>query len=233
MPGAPIVTNECTKDQLDTIVCFIAHFHNCAKNVARGVLKSRGMSERFERVQWMASNRLTLSSRPPAYVLMGLSDDRAGLVHHRIDRFWEQFLTDAPRMQRILSIWKDRHWQQHWIVRDLWRENILMEPTTGRFSIVDLGASRSEAPFFDLVRFLGSMSLGLQEWSKCWQTYHSVAHMPLQISVEEGYFLHRVSTAIGIEFWTAQLSGSGLSDRNRSARLFELIDEWERAFTNS
>ena len=60
---------------------------------------------------------------------------------------WERFLRICVAQER----------QCHWIVRDLWRENVLLDRTGSFASIVDLGASRIDWPGLDFVRLFGSL----------------------------------------------------------------------------
>ena len=138
--------------------------------------------------------------------------------------FWEKFL-------RIESL-RDR--KQHWIVRDLWRENLLVDEHFHLLSIVDLGASRVEWPVFDFVRLMGSLNATMKSWANAYEVYQSFMPSSTLPELAVCVMLHRISTAISIAYWNDKLNDETLQylhpDR-MLARMSELLDIWDNSET--
>jgi hypothetical protein len=69
----------------------------------------------------------------------------------------EQLLEQKEILLEQLDEARNRIRTCHWIVRDVWYENLLVDASKRFASIVDLGAARLDWPGLDLVRLLGSM----------------------------------------------------------------------------
>lgn len=135
---------------------------------------------------------------------------------------WEKFL-------RIESL-RDR--KQHWIVRDLWRDNLLVDENCQLLSIVDLGASRIEWPVFDFVRLMGSLNATKNSWTNAYDAYQSLIPSSTLPELTVCILLHRISTAISIAYWNDKLNDETLqylpADR-MLARISELLDIWDNS----
>lgn len=97
----------------------------------------------------------------------------------RASDFYRKYGLIAPSLKCLSKIhsnkssWRGRLQQggrilrrQHWIVRDLWFENILVCPVDPKVFIVDLGAARFDWPGLDFTRLFGSI-LGAMNSQPC------------------------------------------------------------------
>jgi hypothetical protein len=68
-----------------------------------------------------------------------------------------QFANRRAEFLRFVELASHQRRMCHWIVRDLWYENILVSENNQFASIVDLGAARLDWPGLDFVRLFGSL----------------------------------------------------------------------------
>ena len=142
--------------------------------------------------------------------------------------------TDWSRFVEI-CVGQTRHC--HWVVRDLWRENILLDES-GRFStIVDLGAARMDWPGLDFIRLFGSLTYGSKDsqnfkqdwssnlWADAYNTY--TAHHPKHSieSLDECKMLHHVSTGLSVLQWVKWIESGvlGLKDPLQHKRVAQRL----------
>ena len=136
---------------------------------------------------------------------------------------------ELPFWERFLRRESHRDHKQHWIVRDLWRDNLLVGDDCQLLSIVDLGASRVEWPVFDFIRLIGSLKSSMTSWSNAYETYQSFLPSSTLPELAVCLMLHRISTAIAIAYWNDRLQNVEQESlyRNRIlARMSELLDTW-------
>ena len=147
---------------------------------------------------------------------------------------------------RFLMICESQLRPCHWIVRDLWRENVLLDESLRFSSIVDLGASRFDWPGLDFTRLFGSLSYEVESclnadtthgddlWMHAYAAYiqeHPSHSIP---SLDECRMLNLVSNGLSILQWlrwvnerTIDLSDAGKSERVVK-RIAELCDRFLR-----
>ena len=99
----------------------------------------------------------------------------------------------ARRCLPVLSELASRQWQTHWILRDVWRNNVLttQDKVVG---IVDFDAVRVDTPVLDCVRFLGSIELSNPK-----DLDRLIA--PFNINVNEFSVLDFTSTLLSLLQW--------------------------------
>lgn len=209
LPGIPLAQTQCSEQFRIELARLVASIHN--KTSKRAVSQpSTGMRDRTFAIQSIAEEpetRIAVPSVPGMMQTMRELESFAKSCYRKLEQ------------ARELSVY------QHWIVRDLWRENILIR-TDGSFSgIVDLGASRVDRPLFDFIRLFGSMHSSLEDWKWAYHHYNSVANYKLP-ALEECLFLHQVSIAIAIRHWIRQLQVESTPNPRSISRLTELNQEW-------
>ena len=153
-------------------------------------------------------------------------------------------LERKPNWQQFLSICAKQPRDCHWIVRDLWRENVLLDDSFRFSSIVDLGAARFDWPGLDFIRLFGSLSYGFEPslnsnathgddlWMNAYAAYVNEYPSHSIESLDECRILNRVSNGLSVVQWvrwiherTMDLSDAGKSERV-SNRIAEICDRF-------
>jgi hypothetical protein len=131
----------------------------------------------------------------------------------------------------------------HWIIRDLWHANLLVD-SSGKFSsIVDLGAARLDWPGLDFIRLFGSL-IGLragrlegrsndEDWWQIAFTAYAEVHPTHAIdSLDECRFLSQLSCGLSISQWVRWLTENRFEIQNPDVckriadRIHELCDQF-------
>ena len=148
-------------------------------------------------------------------------------------------LERGPDWQRFLKICEGQLRSCHWIVRDLWRENVLLADSQRFSSIVDLGASRCDWPGLDFTRLFGSLSYGFKKglvaianqkedlWADAYAAYtHEHSGHAIE-SLDECRMLHLVSNGLAILQWVQWIQGGAFDFKNegKTQRVFDRISE--------
>ena len=210
------------------------HFHSGKAFDGIGSMQSNSIRERFEALKRVDYSLFQLIEQSPFFSVNNLADR----VKHCLAIVMER----ATDWQRFLSISANQMRNCHWIVRDLWRENILVDETHHFSSIVDLGASRMDWPGLDFSRFFGSLSYGpcpnpllnhdgaRDVWQDAYQAYTSANPTHDIGFLEECRMLSLVSNGLSIAQWV-QWIHAGTMDlsvpekaRRVSERVAELCD---------
>ena len=210
------------------------HFQSGNAFEAIGSMQSNSIRERFEAMKRVDYSLFNSVDQSPFFSVNNLAD--------RVKHCLAIVVERATDWQRFLSISAHQMRSCHWIVRDLWRENILVDETRHFSSIVDLGASRMDWPGLDFSRLFGSLSYGpssnplLSEvgvrdvWQDAYQAYTSVNPTHDISSLEECRMLSLVSNGLSIAQWV-QWIHAGTMDlsvpekaRRVSERVAELCD---------
>lgn len=182
-----------------SLVEYLVDLHSKCRTIGYTEARSMGMKERLDALQdrdW----ELRIRSSPHDYAFRYEAVARFAL---QSTNQWVSWLQD----------WSNRSMEQHWIVRDLWRENVLVSSNLDRMWVVDLGASRVESPLFDFVRLVGSLHPTKEEWVRCAEQYLELSDWKLQLSVDELWRLHEISIALSLRHWNRVLGDlSGRSD---------------------
>ncbi len=135
----------------------LRQMHGIAMRWGSESIVAPGMVERLER--WIAmvddsTARFLRSRRRGLWNLQmldaSLGGDPRQWIEQAIDTMQHHYLETSRR----LEAWTRRTLPCHWIVRDAWRENVLVidDQVTG---VIDFGAARIDWPGFDLVRWIG------------------------------------------------------------------------------
>lgn len=201
VPGIPLSLTQVNDSVRGSLVEFLAHLHRTCRTIECTQARSLGMKERFDALQdrdWRP--RISYSNRDFAI---------------RYEALAQTALQSTNRWLGWLHDWSHRSVEQHWIVRDLWRENILVSSNLDRMWVVDLGASRVESPLFDFVRLIGSLHPTREEWERCVEQYLMLSDSKLPLSVDELWRLNYISIALSLRHWNRVLGD--LNGRN---------DEW-------
>ena len=153
-------------------------------------------------------------------------------------------LERGPDWQRFLSFGGRQMRACHWIVRDLWRENILLDDSKRFSSIVDLGAARIDWPGLDFIRLFGSLSYDSghdfsvdgssknELWQDAFAAYTRKHPSHTIESLEECKMLHIVSVGLSIAQWVRWIQSGTIDLRNSekaqrvSERIRELCDQF-------
>lgn len=217
VPGVPLSISQLTCELRGELMELLGEMHRVCRTIACTDEPSRGVQERWDALQdgdWDTPVRGVYEADASRYAAFVRAVSR-----------------EVSDWKQLLRAWKHRPTRQHWIVRDLWRENVLVSSDLKRMWVVDIGASRVEAPLFDLIRLLGSLHITWDQWRAGIQTYADVSGWKLPLTTEDLWLLHRGSVAISIRHWNRKLSveSEGSDERYLEGweRFRELLTIWE------
>jgi len=216
--GKPIEANFVSKATVQHLANVLARLHahsSDAMNASRTsfgekTMRSNSLRERLELLKSI-DYRLLMSFNPASF----FADNQ---LLEKVKHGLAIVLERQPSWLRFLSICESQNRDCHWIVRDLWSENVLVDDRQRFSSIVDLGAARLDWPGLDFVRLFGSLSYGSTDrpdfandqikndlWNDLWNdayvsytqshTEHAIA------SLNECKMLHRVSVGLSLVQW--------------------------------
>lgn len=215
MDGAPLLAERISEPIRIHLSERLAILHRETATIHSCTGRSLAIQERIEGLKSIARSSLNQTPSDPIH----WNCFAALLQAQREMPFWEKFLRQESQ----------RDHKQHWIVRDLWRDNLLVDDACQLLSIVDLGASRVEWPVFDFVRLIGSLKSSMTSWSNAYDAYQSVLPSSTLPELAVCLMLHRVSTAIAIANWNERLQNVEQQNLYRTrvlARMSELLDIW-------
>jgi aminoglycoside phosphotransferase (APT) family kinase protein len=216
MNGSPLPIEKISESIVLQLSERLAKLHQDTERLHPYRGPSLAIQERLEGLHTIERSRLEPTCSEPTRL-------RCQTVLRRIRKelsHWQSFLRRESLVER----------PQHWIVRDLWRENLLVDEDCQLQSIVDLGASRIEWPAFDFVRLVGSLSPSASYWSKAYAVYQAAMPNSKLPELAVCMMLHRISTGIAIAHWNDRLSNTTLPhllEERALARASELLDIWE------
>jgi hypothetical protein len=198
---------------------------------ANQAMQSNSIRERFQAITRVDHRLFQTVDQSPFFSAHSLTDR----VKHCLAIVLER-LTD---WQRFLSISSNQKRDCHWIVRDLWRENILVDAAQHFSSIVDLGASRIDWPGLDFIRLFGSLSYSTASsplssdeatgnlWQDAYNAY-TLANPTHDVnSLEECRMLSLVSNGLSIVQWVhwIRTDTMNLKVPDKAQRVSERISE--------
>jgi Ser/Thr protein kinase RdoA (MazF antagonist) len=134
----------------------------------------------------------------------------------RLTKVIEILMERMQLWHHVLEIASSQPRTCHWIVRDLWYDNILITGSRQFAAIVDLGAARYDWPGLDFIRLFGSLMavapVSLRhEPQEIWNTaFHAYAERypnHLIESLEECCVLHEIATQLSIVQWMRWVYG--------------------------
>ncbi len=201
------------------------------------VMQSNSIRERLESMQSVDMRLFAAVDNASVFSSDNLSDK----VKHCLAIILERKLD----WQRFLSICASQLRSCHWIVRDLWRENVLVDDSMRFSSIVDLGAARFDWPGLDFIRLFGSLNYGTGQhemdahsdlsndlWQDAYSAYTNEHPRHAIDSLDECRMLHCVSIGLSIVQWTIWInqrimdfSNAGKAERVK-VRVSELCDQF-------
>ena len=234
VPGQPIAANQVDETLVVHLATVLGRLH--AKPLGLQTMQSNSLRERLEALKSLDHRLFTAIDQTAFFSASHLSDKLKHCMAIVLERGpdWERFLSIGGRQMRACQ----------WIVRDLWRENVLLDDSNRFSSIVDLGAARIDWPGLDFIRLFGSLSydsghdlsLNVTSKNELWQdafAAYTNEHPSHAIeSLEECKMLHIVSVGLSIAQWVLWLKGGTIDLRNSgkaqriSERIIELCDQF-------
>lgn len=164
----------------------------------------------------------------------------------RVEDCLSQFANQRAEMVRFAELISSQKRMCHWIVRDLWFENILVTDSNQFASIVDLGAARLDWPGLDFVRLFGSLipfahpaQASQDDWNALWENAlrcYRNAHPDHAIgSIWECRMLDKLSTALAIAQWIRWLDEGTFhkADPRQATRVNSRLNQLCRQFYSS
>jgi aminoglycoside phosphotransferase (APT) family kinase protein len=206
---------------LDQLLDILEQLHAIGRKLGVQRIIAPGIAERSKRLNdWTAIEigvwNQQLNTRLERIATIFELEVFREVLGRTLDRLHRNATSIRSHFQRMLDIPVDCHW----VIRDLWRENILVEDE--RVSgIIDFGASRIDWPDLEIVRMLGSM---LEPNDPRITKYYD--HSPSKMSGEDFRFLDHSATLLSLLQWLhwicfADISFEGRENRVRS-RVVEL-----------
>ncbi len=204
--------------------------------IGRHRMRSHSLNDRQALLKSLDHRLFSAIDRNDFFLASNLSDRLKHCIATVLERKgdWDRFLKICSSQER----------ECHWIVRDLWRENILLDSDNRFAAIVDLGAARLDWPGLDFIRLFGSLSCIPESsllasdsncsdlWRDVYLAYtdehpeHSLA------SLDECRMLHQVSSGLAVLQWVLWITGGTISLQNSAKddrvalRLAELCDQF-------
>ncbi len=199
-------------------------------------MRSHSLDDRLKSLAMVDHGLFNSIDRNPFFLVQDLSERLKHCIATVLERLvdWRRFLSICSAQER----------ECHWIVRDLWRENILLDRHKRFAAIVDLGAARLDWPAWDFIRLFGSVSYRASSnvlvldgdqrdlWKDAFAAYSREHREHAIESLDECKMLHHVSSGLSIWQWVrwvidGTLDLSVASKANRVAsRVAELCDRF-------
>ncbi len=232
--GQPIATGQIDKALVVHLATVLGRLHS--RPLGLQTMPSNSLRERLEALKSLDHRLFSAIDQTTFFGSNRLSD--------RLKHCMAIVLERRPDWQRFLSIGGSQMRACHWIVRDLWRENILLDDSKRFSSIVDLGAARIDWPGLDFIRLFGSLSydsghgLGLNAtsrnelWQDAYEAYFREHPSHVIESLDECKMLHIVSVGLSIAQWVMWIKSGTIDPGNFgkaqriSERIMELCDQF-------
>ncbi len=227
--GQPIAQGQVDKALVVHLATVLGRLH--ARPLGLQSMQSNSLRERSEALKSL-DHRLFIAIDQTTFFASNKRSDR---LKHCMAIVLER----GPDWQRFLSIGGCQMRACHWIVRDLWRENILLDDSKRFSSIVDLGAARIDWPVLDFIRLFGSLSYDSghalsvnansknELWQNAFEAYAKQHPSHAIASLDECKMLHLVSVGLSIAQWVKWVQGGtiDLSNSEKAQRVSERIEE--------
>jgi len=227
--GQPIEPNQVDKALVVHLANVLGQLH--ARPLGLQSMQSNSLRERSEALKSLDHRLFSAIDQTTFFAFNNLSDR----LKHCIAIVMER----GPDWQRFLSIGGRQMRACHWIVRDLWRENILLDDSKRFSSIVDLGAARIDWPGLDFIRLFGSLSYDSGQdlsvnatsknelWQDAFATYATEHPNHAIESLDECKMLHLVSVGLSIAQWVKWINGGtiALGNSEKAGRVSERIEQ--------
>lgn len=196
VPGEPLQSDQIRYERVVDYVKQLAALHRLVRRMEQGRAQSLGLRERVELLRDMPSNLQTIAHSCSHHPLNGELSQFVMRCHDRLG-MW------SSSLHRLAL----EECEVHWILRDLWRDNLLVNEDNRWIHTVDIGASRIDWPAFDFIRLVGSMLEAIRNrsandiWHELRVAYHSIHAESELPNVEDLKTIHQISTALSIIYW--------------------------------
>ncbi|XZE20795.1 phosphotransferase [Pirellulaceae bacterium SH449] len=219
LPGSPLRSTQISEEQRTEYVRQLAHLHRVSRAAGVQSGSSRGVQERadlLDRILVEIPTMERLRSDP----LLGI----------RIAPFLEILQSNSGRWRETINKLSTTKLELHWIIRDLWKENLLVDQNEKWIHTVDVGASRIDWPGFDFIRLVGSLpvadcSLRVDDtWQGLADTYLEVNPHSSLCSGTDLRSLHEAATAISIAYWCRRIHEQASDSSQHSRYVLRLLD---------
>ena len=225
--GEPVKANGVTKSAVQHLASILGRLHSHSSQVlnpsgsavGKQTMRSNSLRERLELLKSI-DYRLLASCDPSHFFANNQLLDK---VKHCLAIVMER----QPSWLRFLAICESQNRDCHWIVRDLWSENILVDEWQRFSAIVDLGAARLDWPGLDFVRLFGSLSYLAGErpvvvcdaskadlWKDAYDAYTQTYADHAIESLDECKMLHQVSLGLSIVQWVLWSKAGSIDSNN-------------------
>jgi hypothetical protein len=195
--GQTLKSEHVTHDLLLSYVKQLAGLHRLTREMQHRSSLSKGLIERRDN---LVSMQTDLSETACLCAYHPLKND---LVLFLI-KCSERLRNWLPTIDRLAN----RLCDSHWILRDLWRDNLLVDSNNRWVHTVDVGASRFDWPALDFIRLVGSLlkpsdhDSGHAPWENLRDAYNTINPYSDLPPAKDLQTIHEVSTAMSIIFWT-------------------------------
>lgn len=225
--GTPVNAKAISRATIQHLAAILGRLHAHSSKVSQACglpdgknrMRSHSLRERLELLK--SIDYRLLSSCDPTHFFA--NNQLLEKVKHCLAIVLER----QPGWLRFLSICEFQDRECHWIVRDLWSENVLVDERQRFSSIVDLGAARLDWPGLDFVRLFGSLSYGAGEttvfvgenseedlWNDAYVAY-TQSHADHAIeSLDECKMLHQVALGLSIVQWVLWIKAGNIDLTN-------------------
>jgi Phosphotransferase enzyme family len=223
-PGVPIDRASTVSDSLlDQALGIVGQLHAIGRKLGIQRTIAPGIVERSQHLtDWMAIgfdawfHRLQERSEAIESII------EPNRCHDILRRTLDQLHRHAPSIrsgfQRMLSSPVDCHW----VLRDLWRENILVDGSKIS-GLIDFGASRIDWPVLEIVRWLGSwLEPDDPRILKCCDDES------MRMSIADFRFLDHSATLLSLLQWLHWLCFANVSFEGRAHRVQSRILELDQ-----
>lgn len=244
VPGTSIPSGPVPPNLIVQLARILARLHaqtSVATDEVKSPLGQLKMPSRAIEERWLAlkaiDHRLFAAvDRSPFLAAVGLSD--------RVKHVLGTVLHASVQWKHMLSVCAGQTRTCHWIVRDLWRENVLVDEAGDFSSIVDLGAARVDWPGLDFTRLFGSLLYPDKSfshasddpsdsiWRLAYEAYSAEYPDHSIESLEECRMLHEVSSGLAIAQWVTWIDHGTFESANTDKfsriadRISELCDQF-------
>lgn len=214
VPGETLKSESVTYELLLSYVKQLACLHRLTREMQFSRSLSKGLIERRDHLLSMQND---LPEIAPMCSRHTLKDDLSLFFVECADRIkiW------SSAIDRLAN----RPCESHWILRDLWRDNLLVDAHNRWIYTVDVGASRWDWPAFDFVRLVGSLleprvREGVQSaWDNLFDAYSAINPYSDLSSPHDLQMVHEVSTAISILYWIKKWNERNVAPETEATRL--------------
>ena len=227
LAGEAIASHETVSDDLlDQIVTTLLALHHAGREWGNLHYESAGIADRIKKIhEWQSRsasnewqeqfrsqafgdrslNRLSEATLSPCEILSPIEIHQIEAAFASSVRFIQQ---RGASWISTLALIQSRRPECHWVLRDLWRENILID--RGRVcGVIDFGAARVDWPILEVVRALSSfLSPSDPRWQSVWDSYQRQSPTKQLPSFETIQTLDHIATTLSLLYWYDQIVGA-------------------------